>query len=230
MKMLLNYFTRFEKFLFSCSFLLIIFSFLLFDRENYLSFSSSLVGVISVAFCAKGNPLGHVFGIIFSIFYSIISFSFAYYGELITYLFMTLPMAVFSLVSWLKNPHKENKAEVAVGKIGKKDVLQTIIFSIIVTIAFYFILRYLNTTNLLISTISITTSFAAAFLSYKRSEFYALAYALNDLVLIILWILAVLEDTSYISVIICFVVFLVNDIYAFLNWRKMKMRQALTEN
>ena len=199
-----NYFTRAEKIIFLSSFFLIISSFILFDRENYFSLFSSLTGITSVIFCAKGNPLGHVFGIIFSIVYAIISFSYAYYGEMITYLFMTLPMAAFSLVSWLKNPFKENKAEVTVGTIGKKDILQTIVFSISVTIIFYFILKYLNTTNLLISTFSITTSFAAAFLSYKRTEFYALAYGLNDIVLIILWTLASIEEISYLSVIICF--------------------------
>ena len=225
-----NYFTRAEKIIFLSSFFLIISSFILFDRENYFSLFSSLTGIISVIFCAKGNPLGHVFGIVFSIVYAIISFSYAYYGEMITYLFMTLPMAVFSLISWLRNPFRENKAEVTVGTIGKKDVLQTIVFSISVTIIFYFLLKYLNTTNLVISTFSITTSFAAAFLSYKRTEFYALAYGLNDIVLIILWTLASIEDISYISVIICFVAFLVNDIYAFINWRNMRKRQALTEN
>ncbi len=225
-----NYFTRAEKVIFLSSFFLIISSFILFDRENYFSLFSSLTGIISVIFCAKGNPLGHAFGIVFSIVYAIISYSYAYYGEMITYLFMTLPMAVFSLVSWLKNPFRENKAEVTVGTIGKKDVLQTIVLSISVTIVFYFILEYLNTTNLVISTFSITTSFAAAFLSYKRTEFYALAYGLNDIVLIILWTLASIEDISYLSVIICFVAFLVNDIYAFINWRNIKKRQALTKN
>ena len=225
-----NYFTRLEKVLFLSSLFTIVFSFVIFDRENYLSLFSSLIGITSVMFCAKGNPLGHVFGIAFSIFYAIISFSYAYYGEMITYLFMTLPMALFSLVSWLKNPFKENKAEVRVGTVGKKDILQTVIFSIAVTVIFYFILKYLNTTNLVISTFSITTSFAAAFLSYKRTEFYALAYTLNDIVLIIMWILASIEDISYLSVIICFVTFLVNDIYAFLNWRRIRSRQALTEN
>ncbi len=224
----MNYFTRAEKIIFFSSFFLIISSFLIFDRENYFSLISSLIGIVSVFFCAKGNPLGHVFGIFFSIFYAIISFSFAYYGEVITYLFMTLPMAVFSLVSWLRHPFKENKAEVAVGRIGKKDIAQTIFLAIAVTVLFYFILKYLGTANLLISTFSITTSFAAAFLSYKRSEFYALAYGLNDLVLIVLWILATIKDISYISVIMCFVAFLINDIYAFINWRSMKKRQALT--
>ncbi len=44
--------------------------------------------------------------------------------------------------------------------------------------------------------------------------------------LIILWTLAALDDISYVSVIVCFIAFLINDIYGFLNWRKMQKRQS----
>lgn len=95
----------------------------------------------------------------------------------------------------------------------------------IVTLLFYFILRSFNTANLLPSTLSVTTSFLAVYLTFRRSACYALAYAANDLVLILLWTLAVLEDSTYISVIVCFFLFFVNDIYGFLSWRKMGKRQ-----
>lgn len=223
--MLLNYFTKFEIILWSFSILSIIISFFVFDRSNYLTLCASLIGVTSLIFCAKGNPVGQVLMIIFSIIYGIISYLFSYYGEMITYLGMTLPMCVFALVSWLKNPYKDNKSEVAVAKLKKKDIPLIIISALAVSIAFYFILKNFNTANLLPSTFSVTTSFIAAFLTYKRSPFFALAYATNDIVLIVLWILATKEDISYISVIICFVVFLFNDLYGFSNWLRMQKRQ-----
>jgi nicotinamide mononucleotide transporter PnuC len=198
---------------------------MVFDRSNYLTLCASLIGVTSLIFCAKGNPVGQVLMIIFSIIYGIISYSFSYYGEMITYLGMTLPMCVFALVSWIKNPYKDNKSEVAVAKLKKKDIPLIIISALAVSIAFYFILKNFNTANLLPSTFSVTTSFIAAFLTYKRSPFFALAYATNDIVLIVLWVLATKEDISYISVIICFVVFLFNDLYGFFNWLRMQKRQ-----
>ena len=45
-------------------------------------------------------------------------------------------------------------------------------------------------------------------------------------VLIILWLLAARSDKGYLSVVVCFAVFLVNDIYGFLNWRRMEKKQA----
>lgn len=224
-KGLINYFSKFEILLWSFSVLSIIVSFMFFDRSSYLTLCASLIGVTSLIFCAKGNPLGQVLMIIFSVFYGIISFSFSYYGEMVTYLGMTLPMSAFALVSWLRNPYKNNKSEVKVNKLKRKDIPLLILSVSAVTTVFYFILEYFNTANLLPSTFSVTTSFIAAFLTYKRSPFFALAYAANDIVLIVLWVLATKEDISYISVIICFVVFLFNDLYSFFNWLRIQKRQ-----
>ncbi len=224
-KKLINYFSKAEIILWSVSVFLIILSFLIFDRSNFLTLCASLIGVTSLIFCAKGNPFGQILMIIFSIIYGIISYSFSYYGEMITYLGMTLPMSVFSLVTWLKNPYENNKSEVKVNKLKEKDIQLMVICTFAVTIAFYFILKHFNTANIFPSTISVTTSFIAAFLTFKRSPFFALAYAMNDIVLIVLWVLATKEDISYISVIICFVVFLFNDLYGFFNWLRMQKRQ-----
>ncbi len=222
---MLKCFSKKDIALWEISVFIILVSFLLFDRSNYLTLAASLIGVTSLIFCAKGNPFGNFLMIVFSILYGIISYSFAYYGEMITYLGMTLPMSAFSLVSWLRNPYKGNKAQVKVNSIPKKEVVFMVLLTAAVTVVFYFILRFFGTANLLTSTVSVTTSFAAAYLSFRRSEYFAFAYALNDIVLIVLWIMATFEDLSYLSVIICFAVFLVNDIYGFLNWQKMKKRQ-----
>ena len=61
--------------------------------------------------------------IIFSILYGIISFTFDYYGEMITYLGMTMPMSVFALISWLRNPYNGNRAEVRVSSVSKKETV-----------------------------------------------------------------------------------------------------------
>lgn len=226
MKKLFSYFTKTELaiWLFSMSFIII--SFLIFDRANYLTLIASLLGATSLIFCAKGNPIGMIIMVIFCLFYGYISWTFRYYGELMTYVFMSLPMSVFSLVSWLRNPYKGKVSEVAIRKLRRSDIVSMFILTIAVTVAFYFILAYFNTANLLPSTLSVSTSFFAVFLMYKRSPYYALAYAANDIVLIILWVLASITDISYISVVICFITFLVNDIYSFINWKRMQKKQA----
>lgn len=223
-----NYFSLKEKLLWGISTALIIISFAIFDRENYLTLAASLVGATSLIFNAKGNPFGQFLMIVFSILYGIISFTFAYYGEMITYLGMTGPMAVFALISWLRNPYNDNKSEVKVNTLKRKEIVFMFVLSAVVTVIFYFILVKLNTANIIPSTISVTTSFLAVYLTFRRSSFFALAYAANDIVLIVLWVMASITDASYISVVICFAVFLVNDLYGFINWAKMKRRQEAT--
>ena len=224
--MLKNYFTKFEIILWLFSAMAVVSSFLFFDRTNYMTLCASLIGVTSLIFSAKGNPVGQLLMVVFSLLYGIISYSFAYYGEMITYLGMTMPMAIFALISWLRNPFNGNKAEVKVNSISRIEILWMWIGTLVITILFYFILKYFNTANIIPSTISVTTSFLAVYLTFRRSPYFALAYASNDIVLIILWGLASIHDTRYISVVACFIAFLVNDIYGFVSWQKMKVRQA----
>lgn len=225
MSKLTTYFTKSELLLWSASIIFILGSFILFDRENYLTLAASLIGATSLIYCAKGNPFGQFLMVVFSIMYGAISYTFDYYGEMITYVGMTGPMALFALVAWLRNPYNGNRAEVKVNELTKREIVFMFILAGIVTFAFYFILKNFNTANLAPSTLSVTTSFIGVYLTFRRSAYYALAYALNDIILILLWTLATLTDISYMSVIICFVMFLVNDLYGFINWSRMKKTQ-----
>ena len=225
MKRLTAYFTKSELALWASSVGLILASFIAFDRANFMTLAASLIGITSLIFNAKGNPIGQALMIVFSLLYGIISYTFSYYGEMITYLGMTGPMALFALISWLRNPYKGNHAEVAVNRISNREYLGMYALSAVVTLSFYFILEHFNTANIIPSTLSVTTSFIAVYLTFRRSPYFALAYAANDVVLIVLWILAAKENISYLSVIICFVMFLVNDLYGFASWKRMEKRQ-----
>lgn len=221
-----NYFTTFEKILWIGSLVLITGSAVMFGKDGILSVIASLIGATSLLLNAKGNPIGQALGVIFSILYAIISYSFAYYGEMITYLGLTGPMALAAFISWIRNPFAKGKAEVKVNHIHRGEVLFMFILAAVVTVVFYFVLDFFNTANLIPSTVSVTTSFLAVYLTFRRNRFFAVAYAANDIVLIILWSLAALTDISYISVVVCFVIFFVNDIYGFVSWSAMRRRQA----
>lgn len=222
---LTGYFSKGELILWCSSVTLIVISFLAFDRGNYLTLAASVTGATALILCAKGNPIGQALIVIFSIMYGIISYSFSYYGEMMTYLGMSAPMAVLALISWIKNPYEGNRAEVKVNSVGKGEITVMLVLAAAVTVIFYFILEFFGTANLITSTFSVTTSFIAVYLTFRRSPYYALAYASNDLVLIILWTYAAHFDSSYVSVAVCFVMFFVNDLYGFVNWLRMQRRQ-----
>jgi nicotinamide mononucleotide transporter len=190
-----------------------------------LSLAAPLIGVTALIFIAKGDVLGQILTLIFSILYAVVSFRLRYYGEMITYVGMTAPMAAVAAVAWLKNPYERGKNEVRIARLCKLQKIMAPILAALVTLVFYFILKALGNASLAVSTISVTTSFLASYLTYCRSCYYALAYAANDIVLVVLWSLASIADPSYLSMVICFLMFFVNDVYGFVNWRRLYKRQ-----
>ncbi len=224
MKNIFKDLSRFEMVLWIVSIVVVTASFVLGEGNDYLTLVASLIGVTALIFVAKGYVIGQILTVIFAVFYGIISFFFRYYGEMLTYMCMTAPIALMAVVSWMKNPYEGSK-EVKIRRMHRGEVLFMFILAITVTAIFYFILKALNTANLIFSTISVTTSFLACYLTFMRNPYYAVGYAANDVVLIILWILATIEEVSYLPMVFCFVMFLLNDLYGFINWRRMEKKQ-----
>ncbi len=217
--------TKFELRLWILSIVAVTVSFVLGGDFNVITLIASLVGVTALIFIARGDVLGQMLTVLFSLLYAIVSWNQRYYGEMITYLGMTAPIAVMSIISWMRHPYEKGENEVEVANMTKSHAAFMIALSITVTILFYFILRFFGNAQLMVSTLSITTSFVASYLMLFRNPAYALAYAANDVVLIVLWVAASFNSISYLPMVMCFTMFLINDIYGFYNWRKMRDRQ-----
>ncbi|MCQ2525750.1 MAG: nicotinamide riboside transporter PnuC [Lachnospiraceae bacterium] len=196
---------------------------------NILTLAAALIGVTAVLFGAKGNVWGQILISVFAILYGIISWRNRYWGEMITYLGMSLPMALWSIYTWIRNPSSENTAEVKINKLNAKNYILLISSGVAVTIGFYFLLKFFDTPNLIFSTLSIITSFFAAALTMLRSSYFALWYAMNDVILIVLWVMASIANPVYIPVIANFVVFLFHDLYGFYSWKKREKTQNTEE-
>ena len=229
MKKFLKSLTIAEWLILGISVISIIVCFFVFKNTQYLYLVGSLIGATALIFVSKGNPVGQFLTIVFAVFYGIISYSFRYYGEMITYLGMSAPMALWALISWLRNPYKGKKSEVKVNSLSRKEWCLFFASAAVVTVAFYFVLQALHTANLIISTVSVFTSFLASYLTARRNRFYAICYALNDIVLIIMWSMASYEDITYLPMVICFVAFLTLDSYGFINWSVMDKKQRAGE-
>ncbi len=215
--------TKTEKALWIGSLLVVFISSLLSPDTDWLSAITSLIGAGALIFVCKGDPIGQLISIVFALLYAIVSFRFRYYGEMITYLGMTLPAAAWALFTWLRNPY--TKREVKVASMTATKWVLLFLAAVPVTLVLWKVLAFFETANLTVSTISVTTSFLACMLVVLRSPYYALFYTANDIVLIVLWVLASITNIGYLPMVLCFVIFLVNDIYGFINWRRMKKKQ-----
>ncbi len=211
--------SKFERILWICSAAVIIISFSLSPDFDFLVLAATLTGITALIFTAKGDVLGQILIICFAILYAIVSFKQALYGEMISYIFMSGGIATFSTVSWLRHPYAKN--QVKINSPTPRALFVIALLALGVTVSFYFILRALGTASLAVSTFSMTSSFIASSFTLMRYPYYALAYSVNDVVLIILWTIAAIGTPSAIPMVVCFAIFLVNDLYGFTNWLRM---------
>lgn len=215
--------TKFEWCLWTGSVVAVTAAFLIYSTD-YLTLIASVIGVTALIFVSKGMVFGQILCVIFAVFYGIVSYFFRYYGEVITYLCMSGPIALMSVISWIKHPFEKSE-EVEVNRMTKKQIMIMVILTAGVTGIFYFILKWFGNENLILSTFSIATSFAAAYMTFMRSAYYGVGYAINDVVLVGLWGYATMKNISYMPMMVCFGMFFMNDIYGFVNWQRMKKRQ-----
>ena len=183
------------------------------------------IGVTALIFVARGDVWGQILTVVFAVLYGIAAWRVRYWGEILTYLGMSAPIAAMAVVSWLKNPYNGNRNEVKIHRLTGGQKWFMFASAAAVTAVFYYILAALDTPNLLFSTLSVTTSYLASYLTFQRNSWYGFAYAANDVVLIILWILASCEDIANLPMIACFVMFFCNDMYGFVSWKKRERKQ-----
>lgn len=171
---------------------------------------------------SKGKVESYFIGIISVFFYGIVSYNQGYYGELLITIFLTFPMMIIGIISWLKHQDKDEDV-VIISSLSKKEIVFAFSSQLILFWVYYFLLKAFNTDLLMISSLSIVTSVLATYFKARKSELSLFCYVANDLILITLWMIPIINgDTSLISVLIGPMLLLVNDIYGSYNWKRLK--------
>ena len=221
---MLKEWNKLEKILLFGSIVLVSLVSLIF-KSDLLTTICSIVGIITALLLAKGKNLGQLFGILITILYSIVSFNNKFYGEVIIYVFLMLPMYVIGIISWIKHQNKETNT-VDVNNINKKEWGLVSILSIVVFIGIYFLLKSFNTNELIVSTISVIASLFAIYLQIRRSRFSFYFYIINDLILIVLWgIPVILGNLLVLPMVFNPIINLINDSYGVYNWKRLEEKQ-----
>ena len=194
-------------------------------KSNVLTIITSIVGIICALLLAKGLALGQFFGIAIVILYSIVSYKNGFYGEMLIYLIIMLPMYIWGIIEWLKHKNGETKS-VEVNSIKWKEWLIVALCSIVAFIGFYFLLKALNTNELIVSTLSVVDNIFAVYLLARRSKYGFVSYIVNDLILIVLWGIPIIQgNLLLLAMLINPIVNLINDTYGVINWTKMQRKQ-----
>ena len=228
MKKLKTSWTKFEQILLIGSIIIVSFIGIIY-KSDLLTISCSIVGIITALLLVKGKNLGQIFGVLITILYSIVSFKNKFYGEVIIYIGLMLPMYIAGIVSWMRHQNKFTNS-VEINKISNKEWTIILIVTIIIFIAVYFLLKVFNTKELLVSTFSVIASIFAIYLQTRRSRFSFYFYVINDLILIILWGIPVISG-NFLLIPMVFnpIINLINDSYGIINWKKIEKVQKNVE-
>ncbi len=219
------YFTIFEWCLWGIGIVAITASFFIFSAGDILSYLSSVFGLTSLILMAKGNFVGLIIGVVFALTYAMFSYTQAYYGEMLIYLCVYLPLKIISIFNWIKNKFGKNVMQVKVGTFRRTECIVCSLLIFVLTMPFYFLLKYLNTDNLTISTISLIPSLAATYCMLRRIEYFSLCYVVNDIVMVIMWSIKLSDGFDALPSVIAFSFFILNDLYSFINWKRLKKKQ-----
>ena len=189
---------------------------------GFLATIVPFIGFFSALNQAKGHVVGQIVGVLLAILYSIMSYNNQYYGEVIVYLIVILPLYISGIYTWLKNKDKKSE-KVKQNILEKKEWYSLLFVNILLFVGLYFLLKYFNTSNLLVSTISMNINLTATYLLVRRSRYSFLFYLINAFILLILWGLPVLNgNILLLPMVFDAVLLLINNLYGLHSWSKNK--------
>ena len=179
---------------------------------------------------SKAKPMAFVFGLIMLALYTVLVINLSLYGEIIVNVGIILPVCIYGLVSWFKNKRKCNERGVVVivNKIKHKEFVLVTLAVVVLGVGTYFMLDAFNTEFLILSTLSIMTAVFANYFLARRNQLGTLVSLPYDIVQLTLWItVTVTYDTSAAVLIASVSMGLINDIYGYFTWRKLRKSQLL---
>ena len=215
--------TKFEKILLFGSMLTIVIVGIIF-KSDLLTLSCSLIWALTALLIAKGNNLCRLFGILADTLYSILSFNNQFYGEVLVHVIF-LVMDIIWIISWIRHKNIETNF-VKINHIKRKEWMIAAILFLFLFVWMYYLLKFFNTNELIISTISVVLTLYAVYFLIRRSKYSFVFYLFCDITLILLWGIYVFRgNVELVPILLNSIILFVNDSYAFFNWRKVEKLQ-----
>lgn len=219
-----NDWTKIEKALLFFSIILVLAVGFIFE-SNLTTTLSSIIGIITALLIAKGKNLGQVFGLISALLYSFVSLRNKFYGEVIIYMFIMLPMYLIGILSWIKHQSKKTNT-IQINNIKLKEWIIVSIICVFAFLGIYYLLSFFKTKELFISALSVVSSLFAIYLGIRRSRYSFYFYIMNDFILIALWGIPVINgEIALFPMLFNPIINFINDSYGIYNWGKLEQIQ-----
>ena len=194
-------------------------------HDSWIGLTASLTGMLCVVLTAKARISSFYFGLVNILTYSYVAYKSAYYGDVMLNMLYFLPMTFVGIYFWKKNVKKDKKSKTVVVKsLSWKNKAYWLVLSLIVVFVYGMFLRWLNGTLPFVDSVTTIFSIVATIMLTKRLTDQWFYWILVDVWSVFMWVFIFLRDGNEISMLVMWSAFLVNAVYGYYNWRKMKKK------
>lgn len=206
------------------SIIIIVFSFIMgiISNDIFLGFLALSSGLLNIWLQSIGKSSNYIFGCIYNIVNSYISYINNMYGLFILSLILYLPLNMYGFISW--NKSKDDNNIIKFRKYKKSKSIFIIVSSIITSFIFGFILGIIPSQRLefLDSSSNVLNIFGMILLNKRLNEGWYVLLS-NNIVDLIIWIILFINNTpnSFMMLIVS-IGYLILNIYGIYRWRNSK--------
>ena len=186
--------------------------------DTLLGIVSAITGIVCVICTGKGKLSAYVFGVVNVVTYALIAYESRYYGEVMLNLIYYLPMQFYGFYIWSRhmNPetHEVSKKQMTIRQTG---IMLGIVF--VMTLLYGLMLQMLNGNLPYIDALSTVVSVIAMYVSIKMFTEQWLLWIIVDTVTVFMWIMALIDGTGSIAILLMWIVYLANSFIMYFKWR-----------
>ncbi|MCL2570592.1 MAG: nicotinamide riboside transporter PnuC [Firmicutes bacterium] len=202
----------------------------IFFDSSFLETITSILFITAMLLIAKAKVSGFFLALVAYTLYVIVSFQKGLFGEVITIGLFSIPITIWTILSWLRKckqcrQGEKEKSTVQIEGVKYKELSLVIFSQIVMGVGYFFLLRALGTNFLLLSTITLAVNVMGDYLCARRNILGPFFYVIYDALTIALWMMVFLSGvTSAIVIVFMQVITFVNDTYGTINWAKISKK------
>lgn len=197
--------------------------------DMIISLIYTLSSLICTILAGKGKYHCFIFGILASILYSYLAFKNSLWGVLALNIIYYIPIDFIGFFQWKKNTNQKTKSVYKLS-LDKKKSLILFILAIIVSSIFAKILFVLNDKSPLFDSFITIFSILGAYLAIKRALEQWLAWAIVNLLTVIMWVILIIQGSKTYMVAFLYLIYLILSIVFYIQWQKEIKQQEINSN
>lgn len=189
------------------------------SKTELIKIIASVCGVIYILGIAKEKRSSQIFGLVNTAIYAYLMFNDKVYGSAIYNGLYCLPMLVYTYFNWGKAKDETGK-KVKISSYSIKARCYLIISAIAVVTIYYVIASRFGINYVLVDALTITCGVFGMYAISKKKIEQWYAFIIVNIANISMWVIETIKDTSNATMVLMFIIYMINNIYGLNVWKK----------